>query len=574
MLLLNFNKKDMKNIINKIVAGIVFFTVATSCSDFDEINAKPDAFEATEVSAKFFLTGTQIKLYAPDRYPYWRAQIIHGDRYAGQFTFGFNGSWWSDGLGYSYNSGYTDAAFDWMSGYTGDLATYMKFVETGGLLENEKYYAMGLIMKGLYYQAYTDVFGMVPYSDVGKDGVVLPSFDNQSDIYQGVIAELNEAIQIIGSDTEIGDGLNDLFFNGDLQKWKKLANSLKLRMALRAKGADGETFADAAIAEAMGSELLISEEDNALIEKDAIIDQFKNAAYGDVWHNFGGLGSKWKVSEVLIDYLRDNNDPRLTKYAKPIEGGEAIFTKPTEGSGVALFDKFVDFIVTELDDANVPYTRVAGVNEDGKDIVTVTIEEGEYYIGQPSRLNGDIQTHIKPNLFSEPADYIINAKNQSLDIAPEVVFTAAEGNFLQAEAILKGASTGDAQALYQEGIKQSMKMWKVADGDIDNFIASEDIALLNGSVDENLEKIAVQRWIAAYTDGFEAWAIVRDSGYPTKLANGVSDFDIFSGGDLNGAYPARMRYGSAAYNTNEENTNAALQVQGPDVQATKLWWAK
>ena len=567
----------MKNIISKISVVLLFMVATTSCSDFDEINAKPDAFEASEVSAKFFLTGTQIKLYAPNRYPYWRAQLIHGDRYAGHFTFGFNDSWWDDGMGYTYNSAYTDAVFDWMSGYAGDLATLMAFVKDGGLLENDNYYAIGLIMKGLYYQSYTDIFGMIPYSDVGNPDIVLPSFDNQATIYNGVISELNEAMQIIGAETEIGDGLagNDLFFNGDLQKWKKLANTLKLRIALRAQGAEGASFSEIAITEAMSNDLLtVSDGDDVLMVKDSEISEWSNAAYGDVWHPFGGNGSKWRVGEVLIDYLRDNNDPRLSMYAKPIVGGKIAFTKPSKGSGVALFDKHIDFLIGELDDANVLYTRTLGTNDAGVDIVIVDIDDGEYYVGQPTRLNSDIKTHVKADLFSEPADYIVNPKNQGLDISPEVVFTAAEGNFLQAEAIVKGLAKGDAPTLYQEGIKQSMKMWKVPDSDIDTFLTSEDMALLNGTTEENLEKISVQRWIAAYTDGFEAWAIVRDTGYPKKLADGVSDFDIFSGGDLNGSYPARMRYGNAAYNTNEDNTKATVQTQGKDVQTTKVWWAK
>ena len=100
------------------------------------------------------------------------------------------------------------------------------------------------------------------------------------------------------------------------------------------------------------------------------------------------------------------------------------------------------------------------------------------------------------------------------------------------------------------------------------------MAKLNGTEDQNLEKIATQRWLANYTNGFEAWAIVRDTGYPSSLYSGVSDPDIFELGDLNGAYPQRMRYGSGTYNTNGENTQKANSVQGDDVQGTKLWWAK
>ena len=196
-----------------------------------------------------------------------------------------------------------------------------------------------------------------------------------------------------------------------------------------------------------------------------------------------------------------------------------------------------------------------------------------YYVGQPTRLNGEISGLIVVSLFSQPTDIVTNAKNQGNPIFPEIVFTAAEGNYLQAEAAVKGKG-GDAQSSYQEGIRQAMKLWGVGEGDIENFIANEDAALLNGSPEENFEKISIQRWLAAYTDGFEAWAIVRDSGYPSNLAAGVTDTDIYALGTLNGDYPQRMRYGSGAYNTNGENTEAANAIQGPDLQATKLWWAK
>ncbi len=556
--------------------GFVFLllAVSVSCEDFEEINENPKAFTADEVSAQYFLTGVQIRLYAPDRYPYWRAHLIHTDRYAGHFTFGFNGSWWADNLGYNYSGGYTDASFDWLNSYVNLLNSYMDFVEPGGLLENERYYAIGLIMKGLYYQMFTDTFGMIPYTQVGDPDIPLPVFDSQATIYQGIINDLNQAMTLIGSatttdaDAALSLSSNDVFFHGDLQKWKKLANTLKLRMALRAHGASGASFADTAINEAVQAGLLSTDGDNAVMEKDTEISQWANAAYGDVWYNFG-TGSNWNVGKTLIDYLRDNNDPRLSKYARPIDGGEVTFTKPAEGTGAANFDKYVNFILGELDNAGVVYTRV-----DNTDNVVISITPGAYYVGQPTRLNGDIYSQVKEALFSRPADIVINPKNQGKQIFPEIVSTAAEGNFLKAEAILKGFGSGDAQVLYQEGLRQAMKMWGVADGEINTFLASEDMALLNGTIDENLEKIAVQRWIATYTDGFEAWSIVRDTGYPTELAQGVSDFDIYASGDLNGDYPQRMRYGSAVYNTNEANAQTANSAQGPDVQGTKLWWAK
>ena len=560
---------------NTLKIFIVFAAVAllSNCTEnFNEINTKPDSFTQDEVSAKFFLTRPQFRLYAPDRYPYWRANLIHADRYAGQFCFGMKGSWWSDELGYSYSSGYTDASWGWLAGYIGDLDNFMKMTDVGGEFENQYMFAMGQIMRGLYYQMYTDVFGMIPYTEATNPDIVLPKFDEQKIIYEGLIAELDAAMATIGAATSTGAnvddvGANDIFCNGDLQKWKRMANTLKLRIAMRAYGASGADFAQGAISQALSAPLLDGSADDVLMKKDEEISQWGSACYGDVWYNFG-TGSDWTVGKTLIDVLRDNNDPRLSKYAKPAKGGDVVLEKP-EGPEADKHDKRVDYILSVLDSAGVEYVRT---NKEGGD-VEISMPENVYYVGQPTRLNGKTNPYTAYEFFSTPADVIIERKNAG-PIRSELIMSSAEAYLLQAEAALMGMGSGSAQDLYQEGIRQAMKLWGVGDGDIDTYIATEAYALLNGTMDENLEKVATQKWIAAYTDGFEAWAIVRDSGYPTELAEGVDDIDIFGLGDINGNYPQRMRYGNAASSKNPENYNAAVAKQGPDVQDTKLWWAK
>lgn len=562
----------MKNIY-KIFIVIGAVVVLSNCTDnFSDINTNPEGFLTEEVSAKYFLTTPQYKLYGPDRYPYWRAQLIHADRYAGQFCFGMKGSWWSDELGYSYSSGYTDAAWDWLESYIGDLDNFMSLTEVGGEFENKYMYAVGQIIKGLYFQMYTDIFGMIPYTEATDPDIVLPKYDSQATIYQGVIDELDEAMATIGDETATGVGIddlgeNDLYCGGDLTKWKKIANTLKLRIAMRAYGATGADFAEPAITEALNADLLATNADNVLMEKDNTISQWTSACYGDVWYNFG-TGSDWTVGKTLIDVLRNNNDPRLKVYAQPAAGGTVKLTKP-EGIEADYHDKRVDFILGVLDNAGVEYTRTDSVNGD----VTVTMPKDAYYVGQPTRLNGKINPYVAYEFFSTPAEEIIMAKNDG-DIRAELVMSTAEAYFLQAEAAVRGLGAGDANALYQEGIRQAMLLWNVSDADISTYISTEAYATLSGTDEENLEKIATQRWIAAYTDGFEAWAIVRDMGYPLELANGVSDIDIYGLGDINGKYPQRMRYGTAAANNNGTNYANAVSQQGEDTQATTLWWAK
>ena len=555
----------MRNIKITIYSVLMFFTF--SCTgDFDEINTNNQGFESTDLSAKFFVTEAQYQLYAPARYPYWRAHLIHTDRYAGHFTFGSNVSWWSDGLGYNYSGGYTDAAWDWLAGYFGNVKSFMDLTATGAEFENQQMYAMGLIMKSLYYQMYTDTFGMIPFSEAGVEGNLTPKYDTQKEIYKGVIADLDAAMALIGSETATGVnvddvGSNDIYCGGDMQKWKKLANTLKLRIAMRALGATGDDFATTTINEALSSPLLDGDSGSVTMEKDIIIGQWGSAAYGDVWHSFGE-GSNWSIGATLINQLKNTQDPRLSVYASPANGGEFTF----EGTG-ADYQERLDFIVATLDEAGATYT-----SSTLGDVTTLNVDAGQY-IGQPTRLNGDIKPLVKIDLFSAPGQLINQKTGEGVGTYPEIILTSAEAYFLQAEAAVRGMGSGDAQSLYADGIRQAMKLWEVSDGDAESYISSQDAANISaGTMDEKLEKIAIQRWLVSYTDGFEAWAVVRDTGYPTELSQGVSNYTIFELGTLSGDYPQRLRYGSGAQSN--PNFGQAISTQGADLQATKLWYAK
>ncbi len=562
---------------NKIIIVLVaIFTIGACTADFEELNTDPNLIGIEDASAKYFLTELMIRTYIPNRYAYWRGNLIHADRYAGHFAFGHNKSWWSDELGYSYSGSYTDATWGQYNGRLATLKQLMDFTKPGGVFENELTYAVILILKSHYYNLFTDVFGEIPYNQLFTEGVSLPEFDTQKDIYKGIIADLDAAMVTIGDNTSTGGadedlGDNDLIYRGNLQKWKRFANTLKLRIAMRAMGASGDDFSASAISQAL-AEPLLGEGESALIEKDLVISQWAYATYGDVWYNFGA-GSDWTVGRELVNYLRDNNDPRLKTYTKPSQGGEFTLIRPKEEEdkpGFDLFPKRTDFLKSVFDEANAQYAW-----DDQGDQIVVTMPEDVNYIGQPIRLNGNIKSLAQFGFFSSPSELVIRKKNTGGDATPETILLSAESFFLQAEAIVKGLYQGDAQALYQTGLKEAMRVWKVDDGSIDAFLGAEDMALLNGSQEENLEKIAIQRWIANYTDGYEAWAVVRDTGYPSTLAAGVSDVDIYGPGTITaGGYPQRMRYGSGLQLSNPDNYNAAIQRQGPDMQETKLWWAK
>lgn len=557
------------------ITVLLSLLIAVGCTkDFEEINRDPQGFSSDEVSAKYFLTSSQVGLYAPGRFEYWRAHLIHADRFAGHFNFGFNQCWWADELSYSYDVSYTDAAYGWLAGYFGNIKSFADFTKEGGEFENQYMYAMSLIMKSLYFQMYTDTFGMVPFSEAGVEGILTPKYDAQIDIYKGIIADLDQAMAIIGDAERTGLGIddvgeNDVYCGGDLQLWKTMANSLKLRLGMRALGAPGADFAEATITEALSKPLLDEVTGSVTMSKDFVISEWTSSSYGDVWHDFGGLGSKWTVSEVLINMLDDHNDPRLAIYANPAPGGSFVFTNIKEGGSYTdpNYQERVDFIESTLIKAQADYT----LTQDGDDII-IDVPAGQY-IGQPIRFNADIMPYVRYEMFSTPGDAIIQPRGEKATGYPEIILSSAESYFLQAEAVVRGLTSGDAQDLMEKGIIEAMKLWDISEGDANNYISTSVLADISvGTMEEKLEKIALQRWLASYTDGFEAWAIVRDTGYPSGLAAGVSNPVIFGLGTLNGDYPQRLRYGSGA----QANPNYAQAVgqQGPDTQGTKLWWAK
>ena len=117
-----------------------------------------------------------------------------------------------------------------------------------------------------------------------------------------------------------------------------------------------------------------------------------------------------------------------------------------------------------------------------------------------------------------------------------------------------------------------MALWQTSTSS--DFLLS-DMGSLSGTTEEQLEKIATQRWVANYTNGYESWAIVRDTGYPSAAFIESTNNDIISfAGDLNGAYPQRLQYGTSVYTSNSTNAQSAVSTQGPDKMTTKLWFAR
>jgi hypothetical protein len=131
--------------------------------------------------------------------------------------------------------------------------------------------------------------------------------------------------------------------------------------------------------------------------------------------------------------------------------------------------------------------------------------------------------------------------------------TYAEVSFILAEAAQRGWTSGNAAALYEQGIRASMEQWGVTDqAAINAYLAQPAIAYQGGTA--GLRQIALQKWIALYTDGVEGWSEWRRTCVPETIKPGPYEYSV------------------REHSVNSENVEAAIARQGPDEFTTRVYW--
>ncbi|PQA58717.1 SusD/RagB family nutrient-binding outer membrane lipoprotein [Siphonobacter curvatus] len=180
------------------------------------------------------------------------------------------------------------------------------------------------------------------------------------------------------------------------------------------------------------------------------------------------------------------------------------------------------------------------------------------YVGMPYGLTNP---GVKPADVSLP-----NASLRTVITAPANVLTYSQVLFSQAEAVKLGWITGDAKALYEAAIKASMEQWGVyTEAAYTAYIANANVAYSDAKA---LELIGTQKWVALYMQGYEAWSEWRRTGYPNFLKPAP--------GAVNNTkqIPLRQGYPTTERDLNTDNYNAVISRQGPDTDATPVWWDK
>ena len=536
----------MKNLNKFIGCCVIAMPLLTACTgDYDSMNTNPAA--VTDVSPAYTLP-TVIELATNvDCFAYQVGENLYAQFYAQYFTNTQTG-WATDR--YGYNDGWAVAGF-WNPYFSAlkHLKVLKKEVATHPSYSN--IYQMMRIIMAERTAAMTDIYGDMPYSEaaLGNDG---PAYDAQKDIYYDVFKELTEASDALGqnlSNQETCTQEQDLIYAGDIQKWRKFANSLRLRYALRLVNVDpAKAKAEGEAALAAG---VMNNEDESAMEK-----VFATAGWGHplymicAWNGF----VMSKTMENIFKHESTVFDPRM-----PMWFGKTQGYHNAEAAGTL---------------ASFPGSEFQGVANGVTDQMLLAKDASGY--AQYGFENNSFPWGLQA--FPE-----WNGENKSLKTTvltlPLKVMGYSEVCFLKAEAAVRGwAGAGSAQANYEAGIRASFAEARAGVDASLYSTANDNTYITTGNVawnsaasnDVKLKKIITQKWIALYPDGIEAWAEFRRTGYPDLMPVQKSDNP-----DINpaaGEFVKKLRYPDAERRDNPNATKNTLNGGKGDGMNIRVWW--
>ena len=468
--------------------------------------------------------------------------LISSGNYIGYFgnnnNWGFNNeSNWNftdSRMNYAYQNFYSSIFLPWNEIY--GIAKDAESPSEQAILE------MANIVRNVAWLRATDVFGPIAYTSAG-DGSIAPKFDSQEVVYKTMMADLAKSVELLNTISYRVMSQYDLIYDGNVQNWVKLANSLMLRMAVRVHFKD-EALAREYIAKALDPK------NGGVIEDIASEAKIQTSAKMPLLNSMMASVNDYnetRMGATIWGYLRGYRDPRLSKY----------FTQGTYGYGSYM--------------------------------------QKDYFAVAPENTNSKQETTWSEKFASRPN---IDANS------PLYWFRASETYFLKAEAALYNLMEGDPQTFYEQGVSMSFQENGVNGFTADYLETTDkplgirtmaywygdyghDLSIGNtspkwddytGSLpqkDEQLQKIITQKYLALYPNAVEAWTEYRRTGFPyiMKPMDGAAAGRIGASAEDTRA-PERFRFAPTAYNSNPNMAEIPKLLGGDDIGATKMWWVR
>lgn len=368
----------------------------------------------------------------------------------------------------------------------------------------KNYQAVGKLFQSYIADRITQLFGDVPYSEVIANGGELgqSKYDTQKDIYIKVLNDLREVNEMLDPSAEMIGG--DIVYNGDVMKWRKLSNVLRLRfligMSLKTNDPDLDIIGDFKEIVENPNEFPIftSNDDNT--------NFYFDLAVGQEYPFFDD--PKFKTSYFLdayfVDLLKERADPRLFKVAEPEK--------------------------VAIDDGVSPTSFEAFNGIKGSNLLAENQEAVEKGNGSP----------IHPRYHTDPAN------------EPSLTASYFEQEFTLAEAAQLGWINSDPETHYKNGIVASMEFYNIEGNSITDYLQQPKVAF---SPNDAMNQILTQKYLALFlnTDWLGAYS-QRRTGLPALDNSGT-------GVQNGGIVPKRWSYPDTELESNQENVTEAINRQ-------------
>ena len=527
----------------KNIRFLVCFTLLLllgSCDDFEEMNQNPT--KSTQMDPNLMLPTIQLQL-SGGMYEQWRNGFIYSGDWMQQWTGEYATTEYG-GKGQK-NDAYMSALWD--TQYPREVKNITDMVaRTTGDPAQVNINAVARIMKVYIFSRLTDLYGDIPYFEAGKgyyEGVLAPKYDSQRDIYYDFFTELSEATQALNTASD--PITQDFYFNGDITKWKKFGNSLRLRLAMRLTKVEpdkAKTEAEAAIA----GGVMDSNNDMAVMQH--INVPFGGDVYGGngtsyVFMSTSPAESSFRMATPFVDYLEKTGDPRLTIFGRAYLKDEARTDVTSQ-----VRTKLGSYVAMSLPVSTFSYEATGAA-------IKVDVN------GEPTEVTPILQK-LQPSKFISAID------------APYIIMSYAEVELWMAEVAFRGWNAGiTAQEHFSKALEAGVKQMtvygapEVSPAAINTFVTANP--LVSG---KELEQINTQLWVNFALNAQEGYANWRRSGYP-NLTYRNRDPAV---NQSNGQVPRRMQYPVNEYLLNATNVQAAVAriPGGADVWTARVWWDK
>ncbi len=363
------------------------------------------------------------------------------------------------------------------------------------------YEGPALILKSYMSAALTDIFGDVPYSEAlnGKEGNVTPAYDSQELIYtgeDGILSNLDKGIALLQAYNGAQSLEGDILFNGNLEAWIKFGYSLKLKYLMRLSNKMDVSTLVQSVFNS--NNLMASNVDNATFDfTDGPPNNFRMATLR------AGDFNLFIMSETMEEILKNWNDPRMNTFFRPI-GNDPTGTE---------FKGFLN----------------------GPDASSTSISVADF------SLSGII---FRENTSALDASFI----------------TAAEVQFLLAEAAERGFISENAEDYYNAGVMLSFEYWNTP-LPVDYLTSGNTAYNQNGN--DPIEQIISQKWLHNIINGYEGWIEYRRTGFP--------QLKTISASLNNDLIPVRLPYPADEEALNRENYNNATATNQNSINSP-VWW--